>query len=90
MWDKVCNHAKTTPLSLSYLMCRCPIQPGVRNLIIYSIYSCYHQDLIYQPAYSLSAFTREKQVAASLQLKSSPHSSGKCRNRYTTPYNGAV
>ena len=36
MWAKVCNHAKTTPPSLSYLLCRCPIQPGVRNLIIYS------------------------------------------------------
>ena len=36
MWAKVCNHAKTTPPSLSYLLCRCPIQPGVRNPIIYS------------------------------------------------------
>ena len=30
---KVCNHAKTTPPNLSYPLCRCPIQPSVRNLI---------------------------------------------------------
>jgi hypothetical protein len=37
MWAKVCNHAKITPPSLLYRLCRCPNQPGVRNLIIYSI-----------------------------------------------------
>jgi hypothetical protein len=33
---KVRIDAKTTPPSLSYLLCMCPIQPGVRNLLIYS------------------------------------------------------
>jgi hypothetical protein len=33
---KVRNDAETTPPSLSYPLCRYPIQPGVRNLIIYS------------------------------------------------------
>ena len=36
MWAKVCNHAKTTPPRLLYPLCRCPIQPSVRNLIVYS------------------------------------------------------
>ena len=46
MWAKVCNYAKTTPPRLSYLLCRCPIQPGVRNPIIFTLawpaakYSC--------------------------------------------------
>ena len=36
MWAKVCNHAKTTPPRHLYALCRCPIQPSVRNLIVYS------------------------------------------------------
>ena len=39
MWAKVGNHAKTTPPSLSYPLCRCSIQPSVRNLIVYTTYN---------------------------------------------------